>query len=164
MNHLNENWLYKEHQSAYRTLHSTETALLKVHHDITCALDKNNIVLFAMLDLSAAFNTTDQEKLPKVLKLKMNLVSKARHCRSWITSYLQERTQKVRIGCHTSHHVPLLCGVPQGSVLGPLVFTLYTTPLQRIIKNHKATYHRYAVDIQRYVAVCSYRSESPWQA
>ena len=70
-----------------------------------------------MLDISAAFDTIDQEKLLRVLEAEFIIEDTA------LSSYLQERTERVRIVCCASHHILLLCVVPQGSVLGPVMFT-----------------------------------------
>ena len=71
---------------------------------------------------------------------------------NWITSYLSGRFQKVVVGDAKSSSVPLSCGVPQGSILGPILFTLYTTPLRKICTKHGVTYHLYADDQQLYLA------------
>ena len=123
--HLDINGLQEEYQSAYKLMHSTETALLRVKHDIASSLDRNNAVLFVMLDLSAAFDTIDQDQLLCLLHEEYGITGKAL---SWFRTYLDDRTQRVQIETSTSDHVPLKCGVPQGSVLGPIIFTLYTTP------------------------------------
>ena len=70
---------------------------------------------------------------------------------SWFQTYLVGRTQYVKIGPDKSEQVPLWCGGPQGSVLGPVMFTLYTTPLQRIMDRYGIRYHKYADDTQVYV-------------
>ena len=129
-------------------MHSTETALLKVKHDISSALDKHNSVLFVMLDLSAAFDTIDQNQLLGLLRDEYGITEKAL---SWFSTYLEDRTQRVQVETTTSDNVPLKCGVPQGSVLGPVIFTLYTAPIQRIIRKHGVKHHKYADDIQLYV-------------
>ena len=67
LDHLTLNGLHEEYQSAYKMLHSTETALPRVQHDIASVLDKNHAMLFVMLDLSSAFDTTDHEHLPTLL-------------------------------------------------------------------------------------------------
>ena len=90
VHHLEDNALLEEYQSAYRTLHSTETALLRVYHDITSALDNNYSVLFAMLDLSAAFDTIDQVQLLQVLHTEFGIEGRAL---SWFRSYLDDRTE-----------------------------------------------------------------------
>ena len=69
----------------------------------------------------------------------------------WFVSYLKGRVQSVQIGSTFSQEHNLLFGVPQGSVLGPVLFTIYTTPLGRIIKRHGLTYHLYADDTQLYM-------------
>ena len=101
-----------------------------------------------MLDLSAAFNTIDQNQLLGLLPDEYEITGKAM---SWFSTYLEDRTQRVQVETTTSDHVPLKCGVPQGSVLGPVIFTLYTAPIQRIIRKHGVKHHKYADDIQLYV-------------
>ena len=71
----------------------------------------------------------------------------------WIRSYLSNRKQKVKLGNSFSDVFSLPYGVPQGSVLGPLLFTLYTTPLSNIISNFNVTHHLYADDTQIYLAL-----------
>ena len=67
LEHLTTNGLQEGYQSAYRTAHSTETALLRVHNDLTSALDRNQAVVFVMLDFSAAFDTINQDQLITLL-------------------------------------------------------------------------------------------------
>ena len=147
-NHLDINGLQEDYQSAYKLMHSTETALLKVKHDISSALDRHNSVLFVMLDLSAAFDTIDQNQLLGLLRDEYGITGKAL---SWFSTYLEDRTQRVQVETTTSDHVPLKCGVPQGSVLGPVIFTLYTAPIRQLIRKHGVKHHKYADDIQLYV-------------
>ena len=70
----------------------------------------------------------------------------------WVSSYLSNRTQTVQIGKSFSDPKLLSFGVPHGSVLGPILFTIYTTPLGRIIRNHGLTFHLYADDTHLYIA------------
>ena len=72
--------------------------------------------------------------------------------RGWFKSYLQDRTQTVQIGSSTSEPVTLKYGAPQGSVLGPILLTTYTTPLDNIIRNHSLDFHLYADDTQLYIS------------
>ena len=148
LNHLQSNDLHEVNQSAYKRQHSTEIALLKVQNDIACALDKNKAVVFVMLDLSAAFDTVDHNQLLYVLESEFSVTDKAL---SWFSSYLKGRTQRVKIGPDMSAYLHLKCGVPQGSVLGPIMFILLTTSLRRILKKYNFFYHKYADDIQLYV-------------
>ena len=146
-NHLDINGLQEDFQSAYKLMHTTGTAPLKVKHDISSALDKHNSVPFVMLDLSA-FDTIDQNQLLGLLRDEYGITGKAL---SWFSTYLEDRIQRVQVETTTSDHVPLKCGVPQGSVLSPVIFTLYTAPTQRIIRKHGVKHNKYADDIKLYV-------------
>ena len=146
--HLSNNNLMEEYQSAYRADHSTETALLKVHHDISSALDESHAVALVTLDLSTAFDTIDQCQLLSLLNAEFGVHAKAL---SWLETYLEARTQRVKIDDAMSETIPLTCGVPQGSVLGPVLFTIYTMPMQQILRKHGVVYHKYADDTQLYV-------------
>ena len=145
--HLCENDLEETLQSAYRQNHSCETALLKVHNDITRAVADNKVVALVLLDMSAAFDTVDHTKMLSILH-QLGICSTAL---DWIASYLADRQQRVLIGDSRSDPQPLNCGVPQGSVLGPLLFTIYTSSLSKIIRQHLQGFHFYADDIQLYV-------------
>lgn len=146
--HLTANGLHEELQSAYKAKHSTETALLKVQHDITTVLDNNQAVLLMMLDLSAAFDCIDHMSLISLLEHEYGVKDLAL---SWFHSYLTDRRFRVCIDGTSSEPTHLWCGVPQGSVLGPVLFTLYTSPLCRILEKHGVHYHKYADDIQIYL-------------
>ena len=149
-NHLTENDLHDIHQSAYRKYHSTETALLKVQTDIIEELDKGSPVALIMLDLSAAFDTIDHTILLKRLNLSHGITSNAL---AWFRSYLNNRKQCIAIGSATSDDITLEFGVPQGSVLGPKAYSMYTLPLGSILRKHGASYHIYADDTQYYLKI-----------
>jgi len=134
-------------QSAYRKFHSTETALLKVFSDLCTAIDDGNTCLLGLLDLSAAFDTVDYDILWSRLEITFGVKGSALQ---WFKSYLSDRTQVVRIAGCCSTASKLRCGVPQGSILGPLLFLLYVSPVTDIIKRHGLWSHCYADDTQIY--------------
>ena len=144
---LNGNDLYEIFQSAYRQLHSTKTVLLRVQNDI--AVDSEGGAILVLLELSAAFDTTDHQKLLDLLDYSFGISVDALR---WFKSYFQDRTQTVQIGSSTSEPVTLKCGVPQGSLLGPILFTIYTNPLGNITRNHSLDFHLYADATQLYIS------------
>lgn len=137
-------------KSAYRKHHSTETALLKVTNDILRSLDVHRDVILVMLDLSAAFDTIDHDIMLNTLSSYFGFSGKVLQ---WFDSYLRNRSQSVIIDNTVSQPQPLEYGVPQGSILGPLLFTLYTAPLQDIISAYKLESMFYADDSQLYIAI-----------
>ncbi|MDF4280558.1 reverse transcriptase family protein [Vibrio parahaemolyticus] len=115
---LHDNNLFEEFQSGFRVHHSTETALVKITNDLLIASDKGLASVLVLLDLSAAFDTTDHQILLQRLDHLIGLKGSAL---SWFKSYLSDRFQFVDI-----HNESCLCtkvcfGVPQGSVLGPIL-------------------------------------------
>ena len=145
--YLQSESLLPQNQSAYRANHSTETAVLRVFSDLVSESDAGNISLMALLDLSAAFDTVDYEILFRRLEADCGIVGTAL---SWIKSYLTGRKQAVRCGGALSVTSSLTCGVPQGSVLGPLLFLVYTSGLDEVIRRHDLKNHAYADDAQIY--------------
>ena len=126
LQHLQSHGLLEPFQSAYRKCHSTETALLRVVNDLLQASDSRCVSILSLLDLSAAFDTTDHNILITRLRSTFGCSGMVL---DWFISYLRCRTQSVFAG-HESTPAVLKCGVPQGFVLGPLLFTLYYTPLK----------------------------------
>lgn len=147
--HLDSNKLWCKLQSAYRAFHSTETALLRVENDILCSIENKKMVALVLLDLSAAFDTIDHAKLLNRLKSRFGLCGTVLN---WFKSYLCERSQSVQINGSSSDNITLRFGVPQGSVLGPILFTLYMSPLSDIANQHGVSNMYYADDSQLYLA------------
>ena len=148
--HLQTNNLFHPYQSAYRSNHSTETALLRIVNDLLHATDSGKVSLLTLLDLSAAFDTIDHSILLSRLQNTFGIRDSAL---SWFKSYLSGRTQTVSINNMNSKPSNLVCGVPQGSVLGPVLFSLYTVPLASIINKHNINHQLYSDDTQLYLSV-----------
>ena len=142
--HLARNHLCDPLQSAYKRGHSTETALLQVKGDIDMALDRGEGTLLLLLDLSAAFDTVDHNVLLK------RLYESGISALSWMESYLSDRSQVVDVGGSRSQEFSLSTGVPQGSVLGPVLFLCYIKPLADTISQLSTHRHGYADDTQLY--------------
>ena len=145
--HLTTNELYDPMQSAYRIHFSTETALLKLQNDILAQFDKRKAVFLVLLDLSAAFDTVDHEILLKRLESNFQVSDIALR---WMHSYLTGWTSRVKIMEQLSEPWTCEYGVPQGSVMGPLLYSVYITPVSDIIQKHNLSYLIYADDIQLY--------------
>ena len=144
--HLCNESLTDTFQSAYKRNHSTEIALLCVVNEIRTALDRRQGTVIAMIDLSAAFDTIDHSILLARLQQRYGIDGVALR---WMRSYLSERTQSVVIDRVSSNEATLIYGVPQGSVLGPILFSLYVQPIGDIIRKHELLkYHQYADDLQ----------------
>ncbi len=144
------NKLHSSLQSAYKEGHSTETALVKVQNDLLRAMDRDEVVLVLLLDLSAAFDTVSHDILLERLSTRFGIGGTVL---AWFESYLKERKQSVIVGGAKSDPPDILeWGVPQGSVLGPLLFTAYTAPLSDIAENHDINIHLYADDTSSYLS------------
>ena len=150
--HINSSNASDQYQSAYRKFHSTETTLLKIHSDILESMDAGTVTALTLLDFSAAFDIIDHTILLSRLDDWFGVTGKALN---WFKSYLTSRCQRIKLGDCLSSKADLKFGVPQGSVLGPLLVTLYTTPLSSMIFEHTIPNHLYADDSHLYVSFAS---------
>jgi hypothetical protein len=146
--HTDKYSLGEEFQSAYRSLHSTETALTHVKNTIMQHLHNQQGVFLVLLDLSAAFDMVEHSVLVRRMANEIGLRGTALE---WYKSYFTGRTNRVCISDTFSvpHHMDY--GLPQGSIVGPGSFKTYIIPVGRIISKHNIYYHMYADDIQLFM-------------
>ncbi len=111
-------------------------------NDLLLSSDRGGISLLVLLDLSATFNTIDHNILLNRLENSVGISGSAL---AWFKSYLSDRHQFVAVNEEVSYRSQVQYGVHQGSVLGPLLFTLYMLPLGNIIRKHGVSFH-YADD------------------
>ena len=137
------------YQSAYRKLHSTETALCKIHDDLVSNTCHGKASIWVLLDLFTAFDTVDHQ----LLLSDFSDCGVEGAALSLLESYLENREQCVAIGKLRSEPTALQYGVPQGSVLGPVLFTVCTGTLAFLLEAHGGSYHFFADMTQLYIRV-----------
>lgn len=142
------------HQSGLPSRHSTETATISVMDDLLCILDASGTAVLVLLDLSAAFDTINHETLINALSSRIGVVWSSLEV-DYCSSFLHGRSQYVWMGTATSDPKPLNYGVPQRSVISPLLFSLYMEPLGDLVAQYGVSMHRYADDTQLYLRVTS---------
>ena len=147
--HLLKNELYGNNQSGYRKFHSCETSNINMYNNIMKDMDNGNVVVLLLLDMSSAFDTVDHYLLLNALK---NCFGLDGNVYKWFASYLEDRTYRVKIGNAFSDFICALFGVPQGSILGPILFILYTRHLEHIALRHGLSIKLYADDSQLYIS------------
>lgn len=143
---LAEYKILSDFQAGFRAGHSTTTALVHVTDDIARGIDKKEVTALVALDFSKAFDTINHSLLYAKLKYYGFSNSAAR----FIISYLTDRKQKVHIDDLVSSTQDVTSGVPQGSILGPLLFIVYTNELFNSVKNCQI--QAYADDTQVYLS------------
>ena len=137
---LRDNNLIYNLQSAFRTGHSTETQLIRLTDEILLNMDKDEVTGLVFVDFRKAFDTIDH----KLLLRKLSIYGASVSAVSWIISYLSNRKQFVKLGNQSSELLPIKQGVPQGSILGPVLFLLFVNDMPLNI--FKSTMDIYADD------------------
>ena len=142
---IKQNRLLSDFQSGYRNNHSTTTAVLKIVDDISVSLDNKKLSILVLLDFSKAFDSLNHdllcEKLTKIFKFSESATALT-------LSYLTTRRQKVFVNDIWSSPKNVVQGVPQGSILGPLLFSMFINDISNCLNYSK--FHMFADDIQIY--------------
>ena len=129
--YLSENDLLYSQQSGFRRKFSTETCLIQLSDFIRFHMDKGKLVGMVLLDLQKAFDTVDHG----ILLMKLKAIGLSESAVRWFSSYLSDRQQLVDVSGTLSSKAKVTCGVPQGSILGPLLFLIYVNDMSAAIKS-----------------------------
>ena len=130
--YIESNSMLPSYQNAYRKFHGTETANIKLINDILWNMENQKITSVTAIDLSAAFDTVDHDTLLNVLNKSFGIKDKAL---DWVESYLRPRRMHVTIDHTSSDPQQLPFSVPQGSVAGPILYTMYASTMQSVVEN-----------------------------
>ena len=150
------NQLTHPNHHGFRSLHSTATCLIQMYDKWVEATEEKKYTGVCLLDLSAAFDIVDHSLLLEKLKLYGFDVMSV----NWIKSYLDGRQQSVYIDGKMSKVLPLSAGVPQGSILGPLLYTIFTNELPEVIHNHNCSQNMYNMHCEECGNLCCYADDS----
>uniref|UniRef100_A0A803TE10 Reverse transcriptase domain-containing protein n=1 Tax=Anolis carolinensis TaxID=28377 RepID=A0A803TE10_ANOCA len=131
-------------QSGFRPGHGTETVLVAITDELRRQSDSGGSALLVLLDLTAAFDTVDYDLM--IHRLAMSGIRG--QALNWFNSFLRNRSQCVEYMDQVSDRSPLLCGVPQGAILSPLLFNIYVRPLASLVRSFGLDCYQYADDTQ----------------
>ena len=146
LEYLDQYSILNPSQSGFKKGHSTTTALTTVSHDIRKAMDKRKLTLLILYYFSNAFPSVHH----KLLLSKLRSMGFSQSTCNWFASYLCGRSQKVVFNGEESAVLSLMFGVPQGSILGPLLYSLYVNDINCVFKLSK--FHLYADDLENYIS------------
>lgn len=144
--YLREHTIINEEQHGFQKGKSTISLLENFSNYINCKLNTNKIILIIFIDLTKAFDTIDHNILIK----RLEMVGIRGNLLNWFKHYLQERKIRVRIGTKFSESREIHTGIPQGSILGPILYTIYVNPLFKNLKHSKI--YMYADDTALVIA------------
>ena len=130
--YLEENKILNPSHHGFRSSHSICTALLEMYDAWTEAHENGKISAIIMLDLSSAFDVVDFS----ILIQKMELYGFDEQSIKWLSSYLTDRSQRVLIDGHLSSPLPITVGLPQGSIMAPLLYLIFTNDLTEAVHDH----------------------------
>ena len=145
LSYLEENNLLEPLQSGFKKKHNTATALLKISDDIFSNIDAAEVTSLVLLDYSKAFDTV----IHKLLLTKLLSLGFGDMALNWVGSYLSDRCQRVKSNGNFSDYSHIKNGVPQGSILGPLLFTVLIADFGKCLNS--VDFHQYADDVQCYI-------------
>ena len=145
--HMSSNNLHCKYEHGYKKGHSPETLLARILNDLLLAMDKKLVTILLLIDLSAAFDTVDIDLLLHILQTEIGINGLAL---DWFDSFLRGRNQRVLIENTLSDVLKVYFGVPQGSVLGPILFNIYIRSLFSLIEKCGFNTSGYADDNNAY--------------
>ena len=164
--YMDVNKFFNPNHHAYRSFHSTTTAMLQMYTTWLDALEQGEMAGVCMIDMSAAFDVVDTE----ILLEKLKLYGFDRNAIQWIWSYLTYRSQAVHIEGSLSSLLPLEAGVPQGSILGPIFYTIFTNELPQVVHEASCPLREvegaamFTIQCQECGGVCCYADDSTYTA
>lgn len=147
LEHVEQYNILPQIQSGFRSKHSTATALIKITNDIAHNIDNSEVTFMVLLDYSKAFDVINTD----LLLSKLSYYGCSENVLKWFTSYLVQRSQLVKLGTDLSNETKITHGVPQGSILGPLLFSIFTSDLPAVL-SEEVKLHMYADDTQVYMS------------
>ena len=164
LSNMDSNKFFNPSHHAYRSFHSTTTAMLQMYDTWLDAVEDGNLAGVCMVDMSAAFDVVDTE----ILLEKLKLYGFDQNTIQWTWSYLTHRSQGVYIEGAMSRLLPLEAGVPQGSILGPIYYTIFTNELPQVVHEHDCPLHDdqaasiFTIQCEECGGLCCYADDSTY--